>query len=164
MKDYLVQLTRYNLWANIIINDFVVQAGEDICSIEQKSSFPTIKDTILHIKNAQGIWLQRLAGNSDFDWQHSGDAIPAVKLSSELVESSNEWINYVASLSESDLTVTLNYKNIKGDPFSSLVGEIIPHIMNHGTFHRGQLVTMFRAAGFSDLRSTDLITWYRQHK
>jgi uncharacterized damage-inducible protein DinB len=57
------------------------------------------------------------------------------------------------SASDADLTYVLPYKNMKGEAFEQEVKEIVLHINNHGTYHRGQLVTMLRHWGWR--RSAD---------
>lgn len=162
MKEYLLNLTRYNIWANQTLTGFIEEATESICTLEQKSSFPSIRETLLHLKNAQIIWLNRLQGESAGVWPAPNPANDTLAEAMELLKNSEDWLLYVESLSEQDLTREIEYKNLRGDVFSNTVSEVIAHVMNHSTFHRGQMVTMFRNAGFTALKSTDMITWFRK--
>ena len=164
MKEYLVSLTAYNSWANMRILKFVTEAGEDRSGLMQSSSFSTIRQTVLHILDAQFVWFSRLHGVSPTDGPGKNFSGTAVDACMKLVESSKEFETYVASLSDADLQVLISYKTIKGDPFTSKIYEILAHAMNHGTYHRGQLITMLRGAGFTDLASTDLIVFFREQQ
>jgi len=53
------------------------------------------------------------------------------------------------------------YKNIKGEPFQSPVWQIVLHIVNHASYHRGQITTMLRQLGHTPV-PTDLIAFYRR--
>ena len=163
MKEYLFNLIKYNHWANKRICDFIFAAGEDVCLVHQVSSFPTIRETVFHIWDAEGIWLNRLKGDSLNFWpskNFSGSTIEGCKL---MVQGSYQLIQMVELIDQNELSKIIDYKNIKGVPFQITIQEIISHLVNHSTFHRGQLITMLRVAEFTDLKSTDLIGYFREN-
>ncbi len=162
MKEYLVALTAYNTWANTGILKFVMAAGEERALILQQSSFPTIRKTVLHMLDAQHIWHDRLHGISPVDWPGKNFTDTTVNACEKLVKSSIDFQDYAHSLTSSDLERVIDYHNLKGDAFQNTITQIIAHVMNHGTFHRGQLITMLRGAGHTDLASTDMISWFRE--
>jgi uncharacterized damage-inducible protein DinB len=51
---------------------------------------------------------------------------------------------------------------MKGIEFKSAVDEILFHVVNHGTFHRGQMITMLRELGYTSFPSQDLIAFTRE--
>ena len=162
MNEYLVSLTSYNTWANSRILNFVTAAGEERTSILQLSSFPTIRQTVLHILDAQHIWYGRLHGISPADWPGKNFTDTTVDACQRLIESSHDFQVYADSLSPSDLEKVITYHTIKGAVFQNTITQIMVHVMNHGTFHRGQLITMLRGAGHTDLASTDMIAYFRE--
>ena len=162
IPDYTRILAAYNSWANRKLIAVISETGEENSMLEQKSSFNTILKTVLHISDAQEIWLYRLHGESPSGrpgGEFHGNIFDACAL---LQVSSDKLEQYVAHLDGSALNEVIRYKNIKGDPFESTVFEIISHVVNHGSYHRGQLVTMLRNIGVSDLPATDLIVYYRE--
>ena len=164
MKEYLISLASYNVWAHQRIYDYVMEAGEEACAFPQKSSFPTVKDTMIHIWDAQHIWLDRIEGNPVVDWpgkSFKGSSIDAVK---GLIDNSELWVSFVKSIKEEMLENQIHYSNIKGVPFSNSLKQIITHVMNHSTYHRGQLITLLRGAGFTNPGTTDLIAYFRELK
>ena len=56
------------------------------------------------------------------------------------------------------------YKNLKGDPFEDRIEDTLFHVVNHSTYHRGQIITMLREAGVAKVVSTDLIHYLRTLK
>lgn len=161
MTSYLGTLARYNVWANRKIIDFVKKAGPAKAETTLISSFPTIHLTLLHIWDAQFIWYERLNGRSPLTWpgkEFNGDLND---LSDGLSRSSDDLVAYCDALTSDDLESSLTYHNTKGLSFENTRQEILSHLFNHGTFHRGQVVTMLRNTGFTDLEQTDLIEYYR---
>lgn len=59
-----------------------------------------------------------------------------------------------------DLNETINYSNIKGQAFSNCIRDIFFHVINHSTYHRGQIATEFKQHGL-ELMVTDYI-FYKQ--
>ena len=155
-------LTAYNTWANRKLVASVLDAGEERCLLQQKSSFSTICHTILHISDAQEIWIRRLHGESPQGrpgGEFKGNTATACQL---LQNSSMRLEDYVSGLEDSDMNRVIPYRNIKGDPYKNSVFEILSHVVNHGTYHRGQLITLLRQTDITSLPVTDLIAYYRE--
>ncbi len=164
MKNYLLSLLKFNIWANRHITAFITEAGEEASLSVQTSSFTTIRATLFHIWDAEILWFKRLHGESLTEGPSStfsGTTAAGCKL---VIEGSESLLRYLESLSESDLMRAIEYKNTKGVAFQNTIVEILAHVVNHSTFHRGQLVTMLRVAGFNALQSTDLVTFFRQNQ
>ncbi|HMT27914.1 MAG TPA: DinB family protein [Bacteroidia bacterium] len=162
MKKYFLDLVSYNAWANRRMTELIICAGEEAATSIHKSSFPSIKETLFHIWDAEGIWLKRLKGESLDSWPSKNFIGNTFEGCEELVRGSRDFVSYVELMNESELSQMIHYTNIKGVAFSNTVTEILGHVMNHSTFHRGQIVTMLRAVDFSDLKSTDLVTFFRE--
>ncbi|MBL0342179.1 MAG: hypothetical protein IPP71_15460 [Bacteroidetes bacterium] len=161
MRNYFIRLANYNCWANQRICEFIVNAGEEVSMLKQNSSFSTIRETVFHIWDAESIWLNRMKKEPVTNWP-SKKCIGSTREGCDLmVLGSHDFKTLIESFDVDKFDDTLPYFNIKGDPFHSTFTEIIAHVLNHSTFHRGQIVTMLRSAGFTDLQSTDLIAFYR---
>jgi len=129
MKDYFLRLNEYNIWAN---NNAALSirntAGLDTKALELFS----------HILIAQTIWLDRISQHPiNFD-------SPWIKLSTEECEhlsqkSYNDWKIYLANIGKAELSKFVEYKNVKGDTFKNKLSDIIAHVFNHSSYHRGQI-------------------------
>ena len=162
MKELLLNYARYNLWANKRICDFLLQAEEEKLNREISSSFSSIKKTCAHVLGAEAIWVMRLHGTSP-----SSPPVPYEEMSmSEIAglwqDKSQEMIDYIESKTESELVKALSYKNLAGQSFTNSIRDIMHHVMNHGTYHRGQLITMLRQEGYTKLFPTDYIVFCRE--
>ncbi len=161
MKQLFTSYTSYNLWANQLLVNIILGLSEEDQHKEITSSFSSIHKTLEHLWNVESIWYQR--------FQKVEQPVPPSTLSTVntqqvidgLLFEGNRWNDYIASLQEERLNETLHYKNLKGQPFATPVWQLLQHIFNHGTYHRGQLVTMLRQLGVSDLPSTDYVTYAR---
>lgn len=164
MAYSIQQHLSYNRWANTKIADVLRNIEDIIYFQENKSSFPSIAKTVLHLWGAQYIWLKRLQGESLRTWL-SADSKDDKKDSLDgLIQSSIDLELFAISKDESFLTSAYTYKNMKGEPFEDRYEDTLFHVVNHGTYHRGQIITMLREAGETTLPSTDLIHYLRGSK
>jgi uncharacterized damage-inducible protein DinB len=161
MKDLLLNYARYNLWANKRLCDFLAQAEEEKLNQEIVSSFASIRKTVFHVYGAQSLWLQRLGGVSpsvfpSYETKSSSETLSA------LLETSQQLIDYVNSHTEEELQTEIDNKNVAGNKFRSKICDIIQHVVNHATYHRGQVITMLRQVGYTKLFDSDYIVFCRE--
>jgi len=161
MSYTILQHLKYNNWATDKVIEFLKNADESIFDLEQKSSFTTIRKTILHIWDAEVIWHERLKGNSFTDWPSKSFTGTNIELLEGWQQHNRALTTYVETNSAGLLASTITYKNMKGDSFENTAESILFHVVNHGTFHRGQLITMMRFAGMDGFSSQDLISFLR---
>jgi uncharacterized damage-inducible protein DinB len=160
-RHYLAQLLRYSSWANQTLFRAI---PHEVLDVPIKSSFPTIRRTALHIWDAEWVWFERVNGRSpgDLDLEfYDGPFEEAVRLMSE---QSSQWIAAIDSRSDDELSASIEYRNIKGEPFTRCFDEIVMHVCNHSTFHRGQIVTMLRENGVTDIPGTDMTLFFASQK
>lgn len=163
MSEYASNFSRYihyNSWANKAIADFLT-GKEAMLDKDLVSSFPTIRKTIFHVADAQHIWLSRMKGTSPSDWpskvMEPGEAIPA------LMNTSTQFALHAADKEDAFYNEVISFSALDGKTYRETSGNIIMHCMNHSTFHRGQLITMFRQAGIEgNMPRTDLIAYLRE--
>jgi len=131
MKFQLIRLFEYNLWAN-------QKFGE----ILKDSAFknPKILTFISHILNAQLIWIDRINGKGSETkvWTE----YPIESAVDKLLVSSQAWLEMLEN--ESDFDRMISYQNSLGTSHSSVIYDIISHVANHGTHHRGQIALLLR--------------------
>ncbi len=162
MKELLEKYTAYNLWANTKVAGFTQKIEPSLIDKELVSSFKTIRLTLYHIWDAENIWYSRLHGKSLTNWPSKSFHGSIDEFYKMLLDQSAKLAEYVSASSEKDLKEHFTYQNMKGDKFTDSRADTILHCMNHSTFHRGQVVTMLRNVGFTELTSTDYITFTRK--
>lgn len=160
MDSYLIKLCKYNVWANDRICSWIKKV-ETKADEELKSSFPSIRKTLYHLWDAQFIWLARLNGESFNTWpSHSfkGNLDEAIE---GLNKNSIALVSFIELLDENEYQREVEFKSIDGTSYFNSVEEIITHVINHSTYHRGQLITLLRTIGFTAVESTDFIRYLR---
>jgi len=162
IKELTEKYARYNLWANTSLSEVLITLPEDMFITEQKSSFRTIKETVMHMYDAETIWFKRLNGISLTDWASKGIKCTGTEAVKLLLDASIELEKLTAVMDESKLVSKCRYLSLDGKEFEMNVYDILQHSFNHSTFHRGQLVTMLRFCGAEKLPSTDYITYIRK--
>ena len=157
----LKQYTDYNHWANKMVCGFINQLEPGLLDKEIVSSFPSIRKTIYHIWDAEVIWLNRLQGHSLSSWPSQDYEQHFAGFDVHFLLHSEKFAEYVKNKEPGYFETNCRFNDLSGNPFDMKVADIIQHCMNHSTFHRGQVVTMLRQLGFSNLQSTDYITYVR---
>ena len=157
--DYFRRLFSYNVWANELFLDTARGLTEEQFTHHIPSSFPTVRDTLAHMAFAEWLWLRRWSGEfptSRPDWtkEPSLDVI-----TTQFRAAAEERSNLLDTLTDDDLRRDFPYRNLAGDPYSALLGELMAHVVNHGTYHRGQLTTMLRQLGVKP-PSTDFVNLF----
>jgi len=156
-------LYEFNYWAKAKMIGALDTLPEQDLYKDLKTSFSGIHGTLVHICGAEDIWLSRFKGIPNPKFLKNADLpdYSAVKKKWDDVEKGIR--AYVLALTEQQLLEKFSYTNIKGEPFSNIRWQALQHLVNHGTYHRGQITSMIRQLGGSPT-STDLIAFYRQSK
>jgi uncharacterized damage-inducible protein DinB len=162
MKEILQQLTAYNIWANALLMEVLKRLHGELHQKEIPSSFNSLQKTVLHMWNAESIWWQRMklqeriTGPMESFNGKMQDAIEGLTLQNKQW---NEWIN---KAQEHHLQHVFQYQNFKGEQFKQPIYQMLLHLFNHGTYHRGQIVNMLRQLGVEKIPQTDFIVWSRK--
>jgi uncharacterized damage-inducible protein DinB len=159
MVTGIQDLYEYNRWANrrllaVTARLTPAQLGRDL-----GSSFPSVHDTLVHMLYAEWIWLSRWEGTSrtgiPVDWDLSTHE--AILGAWGVVES--ELAAFVSDLTDERLQAPLRYTNTQGTPFSTPLVHLMRHVVNHASYHRGQIVSMLRQLGVEPV-ATDMVLFY----
>ena len=162
MKELLCKYAAYNVWANHKVLYQILQMDEQCWYRQTPSSFDSLYKTILHMWDAESGWWQRMR-------LHETIVVPSANFDPSLKDACNgllhqnmEWEPFINhSLDEAAIQSQLAYKNSKGDTFQQPVSDVLLHVFNHSTYHRGQLITMMRNLGETVIPQTDLIAFSR---
>ncbi len=154
-------LFEYNYWAKARIMSVVERLTEEQFTQNLGSSHSGIHGTLVHIVGAEHIWLSRWIGKSEFKLLDPKDYPTRAIMQEKWDEVEQRMGEFVGSLTETDLSNVVTYKTTEGKQFSNPLWQMMQHMVNHSTYHRGQVVTMLRQLGVRPI-GTDLITFYRE--
>jgi uncharacterized damage-inducible protein DinB len=162
MKQLLQQYAAYNLWANKIITDKLSQISTEVLYKEMNDSFGGIYKTVVHLLDVESIWWQRLKLQEHVEWPGKNFKGNFEELSQQLLLLSKQWSDWVHAANDINLTHVFGYQNSKKEFFKQPVYEMLMHLFNHQTFHRGQIITMLRQNGIEKIPRTDFIVFSRK--
>lgn len=163
MKQLLKEFLAYNLWANQLLTNCILALDAGDWTKTVNSSFPSLHKTLLHMWDADSIWWQRMEGADNIKVPSKYFQEDTIELVSRLVLQNEAWSAKVNDLDADALARTFSYTNLKGDQFVQPLYQVVLHICNHGTYHRGQLVTMLRTLGVREIPQTDFVHWARKN-
>lgn len=150
MSDHLRRLFAYDDWAN----------REVLASFQRAGTPPDqARKRLAHILGAEYLWYSRithepcpLAVWPDLNVAECGEYVARM---------AEIWRNYLPSLEEQQLGAMVKYKNTKGEPWTNTLQDILLHVAIHGAYHRGQIASDMRTAGYTPAY-TDFIHGVRQ--
>ena len=162
MKEILLQYAGYHLWANQLLFHCIADLPGEKQNQFVASSFDSLLKTLLHMWDAEHIWWQRLKlqerivrPSEEFNGSF-GEA------AGQLLHQNRQWQEWIAGAQEHMLQHVFSYQNTKREQFKQPVFQMLLQVFNHGTYHRGQLVTMLRQLGVEKIPGTDFILWSRR--
>jgi len=158
--DNVRTLYAYNSWANHRVLDACAPLSAAQLTQDLHSSFPSVRDTLAHIMLAEWLWLERWLGRSPAFPASDFADLAAIRARWQKIEV--DLNAFIQKLSAADLDRVVEYKNTKGNVFSNPMWQMLQHLVNHGTYHRGQITTMLRQLGASP-STTDLIAFFREN-
>lgn len=164
MKELLKQYAAYNSWASQRIIDLLLSLPEEKQLQEIPSSFNSLFKTILHMLDAESIWWQRMKLQERVIAPGEGFTGTMKDACSALLQQSRLWEEWVSNASDLSLEHVFQYQNTKREVFKMPVYQMVHHVFNHGTYHRGQLINMLRQLGVEKVPQTDFTLWTRSKK
>ena len=160
-RDEIVTLFDYDRWATVELLDIIVGIPDDVYRKNLDSSHGGIHGTLVHLIGACSLWLSRWHGESPARLWKEEDFRSFSELREKWDGYQSRLAVYLQNLSDESLNAPLRYKDMKGNPYSMVLWKQMQHLVNHGSYHRGQIVTLLRILGVNPA-GTDLIYYYRE--
>lgn len=150
---------RYTTWATARIVDAASRLAPEELTRDFKSADKHVLGTLAHVYAADRAWLRRIEGASPAPLVDPGEDIQLTTLQHEWPALLGRWQAWVDALQ--DPSASASYKDFQGNAHSTPYWQIVLHLVNHGTHHRGQAAAMLRAMGHAP-PPLDLIRYYRE--
>jgi uncharacterized damage-inducible protein DinB len=161
-RQDLHHLVQFNFWARDRIVDAARQLSAEQYTRDMGNSFRSVRDTLVHLYSAEWVWLSRWEGTSPATPISPADYPDLDSLMQAWHELEPRFRDHVAAVGD-DVERVIDYRLMNGTPGRSAFWQMLQHVVNHGTYHRGQVTTMLRQLGVPPPKSTDLIAYYREH-
>jgi len=166
MTNHCVEMYNYHAWATGTILRRIKELPSTVLSEEVNSAFPTIGEVFSHMYTVEKSWLHVLNGDS------MSKALEAcLPLQQELLRSSvDEFTALFTELAEQfktrlleqdDLERTILLENPYAGTRNTRLSEIVLQVVNHATYHRGNVSSMLRQLGYPSVMTDYALYWYQ---
>jgi uncharacterized damage-inducible protein DinB len=153
---------RYSGWASKKLLDAALALPEEQQRRDFGISHKSLIGTLEHTFFADRIWFARTV-DARVMRGGFGEFSPGETLAAEWPKLQKRWEEWAAAVTHQDIVKSIEYKDLKGNPYRTPVWQIVLHVVNHATLHRGQAMSLLRELGVAP-PPTDLIFFYREHK
>jgi len=149
----------YSAWASGLLMDAARRLSPEELTRDFKTSDKSVLRTLLHVFAADRIWLRRMRGESPRIFLHPGeDNLEALSQAwPSILQGWKDWAN---GLTDVQADEPLDYRDMAGNPHQQPPWQIVLHLVNHGTHHRGAVSGFLRAMGHTPPK-LDMVYYYR---
>lgn len=161
MKAHFETFARYNAWANQRLYEAVAEVPDAQYREDRGAFFGSLHGTLNHILVGDRAWLTRITGEgrspASLDQILCDDF---ATLRQARTAEDDRIIRAIGGLDEAQLAGTIRYRNMRGDPMEQPLTQVLAHVFNHQTHHRGQAHTLLSQMGY-EAPALDLIYFVR---
>lgn len=160
-KDALGRLLEYTVWANRRVLRTAIQLPPAELIKPLGGSFGSLRGTFTHMMGAEWLWLERFQDRSPeqvFDETEFEDLLALRERWGAIEDARSRWFR---DLPDDGISRRIAYKTLAGNPGEAPLWQLIQHVANHATYHRGQAVFMLKLLGATPA-ATDLVLWDRE--
>jgi len=157
--DTVRELLRYNTWANMQVLTAVARLDSSQFTSHLGGSFPSVQATLTHIVWAEWLWLERWQDRSpkrEFQPEEF-PSVPDLRARWREIQAAQE--AFAASLAPEQLERVGRYTNANGEVWEYVLWRQVYHLVNHSTYHRGQVTNMLRLLGAQPPPTDFLVFW-----
>ena len=141
-KEYLEQLYDYSYWANKRYLDVAEMLTEEQLFRKQGHSWDSVHAVFVHMMSSERMWHQRWRGEKG-EFLNAKDFPTVTSISEYWVDVEKNMRTFIAEQTEESLSRDVTYVNPKGETFTLPLWQMMVHVPNHNTHHRGELAAMF---------------------
>jgi uncharacterized damage-inducible protein DinB len=149
----------YTTWASGRLLEAAGKLSPEELARDFGTADKSVTGTLAHVYAADRIWMARIDGKPPAPFITPEDRDLAV-LNRDWPALLEVWKQWAAGLSDETLATAAAYKDLKGNAYTTPYWQIILHVVNHGTHHRGQVSGFLRAMGHVP-PPLDLMAYYR---
>jgi uncharacterized damage-inducible protein DinB len=156
----LVLQLRFSAWATRRALESAATLSEEELRRDLGNSYGGVFGTLTHIFQGDAIWFDRLMGQPTGSLAAYAPGADLIELSAKWRALHHRYTSWAEGLAPADWDRIVRHKNLKGEASRQAVWRIVLHVVNHASYHRGQITTMLRQLGREPM-GTDLMLFYR---
>ena len=156
-------LYAYNEWANDHLVEVSARVPAEELAASRGASFESILTSLAHIAAAQINWLERWTTGRNTMQTTELQKMPDLgTVRASFLASHAGLREFLAGLGEARLAAPLAFRDSSGTEFNRPLWQLMVHVANHGTYHRGEIALMLSGIGHSP-GDLDFIYWTYEH-
>jgi uncharacterized damage-inducible protein DinB len=155
-------LLDYHYWARDRVLDAASALSPEQFTRDLGSSFKSVRDTLVHLYSAEWAWYSRWTGVSPTAHVPPERFPDLASLRAAWAAQEANVRSFVDGLDDAAIGAVIEYKLLSGQPGASPFWQMLQHVVNHASYHRGQVTTMLRQLGAAPAQSMDMIGFYRE--
>lgn len=160
--QHIQMLTRYREWADRLLYQSLVAMPESALTREQPIVFGSILRTLHHVYCMDQVWKAHLEGVPHGFTTRNPDDCPAFDVLRDAQANIDDWyIRFAKTLDAQACDETIHFTFIGGGEGAMRRGDILLHVVNHATYHRGHIAMMMYGMSTSP-PTTDLPVFLRE--
>ncbi|GLX67886.1 DinB family protein [Paenibacillus glycanilyticus] len=156
MKE-LINQYRYHEWANEALLRHLETLPDEVFTAPVQNVFASIAEVFGHLAGAEEVWSARMM-NTEVPPLAIKPFRTVQDAATDLARLHKQFIHWLEQ--QDDESRLISYRTTKGEPFTNRMDDIVLHVMNHGTYHRGNIASMIRQLGYTGV-SIDYIIYAR---
>jgi len=163
MKEHFAMMAAYNAWANTRLYRMAQQLSDEQYRRDVGAYFKSLHGTLNHLLASDRIWLWRLTGTGVAPTQLDAILFEDLAMLSEARRVEDErLLSFAENLTDAQLEGTFEYRTLKGWSMQQKLREVLAHLFNHQTHHRGQAHTILTVLGVNEPEPLDLFWMFRE--
>lgn len=110
-------------------------------------SFPSVRDTLSHLVRVEWLWLERFLGHSPRSLPPAEEYLTLAAIKERWRDVERGMREYIGGLSEAALAEVVTYVSTRGQEWKYSRWQMLYHVLNHQSYHRGQVTNLLRQLG-----------------
>jgi len=156
-------LIAFHYWARNRMLDALDPLSPEQFTKELGGSFGSIRNTVVHTLSAECVWLSRWKGENP-PGMIAPETFPDVaSVRSAWSDNEVKLRTFFDAAGEQGIQRVIAYKTFAGTESQSILWQMLQHVVNHASYHRGQVTNFLRQLGCAPPKGTDLIAFYREN-
>jgi uncharacterized damage-inducible protein DinB len=155
------ELFTYNAWANNRLFDIIEQVPPEQYMQDIKSSHGSLHGTLIHLVGAEKVWLERWQKAQNIVFLQAKDIQSFKELRTIWNTVHEQREKFLAGFTDATLDKAVTITDSRGNVYTNTFSQMMSHLINHSSYHRGQIVTILRQLGFTPV-GTDMIAYFRK--
>ena len=152
----------YNAWANNRLFSVVETLSQEQFTKDLGVSHKSVLGTLHHAMGAEEIWLRRWQGKSPTSFLPKEQFQTFENITDHWEMLEHEIMGFCHMLkSDEEVGKIISYSDLRGNKYEQPLYHLMQHLINHSTFHRGQVVAMLRQLGVKPI-DTDMVVFFRE--